>query len=107
MYNRLHNYAILQLVNQIHNNFEQNNFTLEVFINLSKGFDTVDHNILNKKFEINGTVGKTLQWLKNYLNNRKQYIQINKEEKKNLSSPAELRRLQLPHFYAKKYYIYF
>ena len=74
---------ILQFVDQIHNNFDQHNFTLEVFIDLSKAFDKVDHNILLKKLEINGTVGKNLQWLKKYLNNRKQYIQINNEEKAN------------------------
>ena len=43
--------------------------------------DFVDHNILLKKLEINGIVGKNLKWFKNYLNNRKQYIQINNEEK--------------------------
>ena len=37
-------HAILQLVDQMHNNFEQNNFTLGVFIDLSKALDTVDHN---------------------------------------------------------------
>ena len=46
--------------------------------------DFVDHNILLKKLEINGIVGKNLKWFKNYLNNRKQYIQINNEEKTNL-----------------------
>ena len=79
-------HAILQLADQMHSNFEQNNFTLGVFIDLSKAFDTVDHNILLKKLEINGIFGKNLKWFKNYLNNRKQYIQINNEEKTNLLS---------------------
>ena len=34
--------AILQLANQITNNFDQNKFTLGEFIELSKAFDTVD-----------------------------------------------------------------
>ena len=42
------------------------------------------NNILLEKSEINGIVGKNLQWFKNYLNNRKQCIQINNEEKRNL-----------------------
>ena len=77
-------HAILQLVDQIHNNFEQNYFTLGVFIDLSKAFDTVDHNILLKEIEINGIVGKNLKWFKNYLNNRNQYIQVKNKEKTNL-----------------------
>ena len=38
----------MQLVDQIHNNFEQSGFVLGAFINLSKAFDTVDYNILLK-----------------------------------------------------------
>ena len=53
-------HTILQLVDQIHNNFKQNNFTLGVFINLSKELDTVDHNILFKKFEIMELLVRTL-----------------------------------------------
>ena len=39
-------YAILQLVNQIAEAFSQVKYTLGIFINLSKAFDTVKHNIL-------------------------------------------------------------
>ena len=55
-----------------------------MFINLFKAFDTVNHNILLKKLEINGIVGKNLKWFKNYLNNRRQSIKTNNEEKTNL-----------------------
>ena len=71
-------HAVLELVEQIQNNFEPNNFTLGAFIELSKVFNTVDDNILLKKLDINGIVSKNLQWFK-YLNNRKQYIQTNNE----------------------------
>ena len=55
-----------------------------MFIHLYKAFHTVDHNVLLKKLEVNGILGKNLNQFKIYLNNRKQYIQINNEEKPNL-----------------------
>ena len=38
-------HAILQLVEQINQSFEKNEFTLGEFVDLSKAFDTVDHQI--------------------------------------------------------------
>ena len=35
-----------QLADQIHELFENDNYTLEVFIDLRKTFDTIDHAIL-------------------------------------------------------------
>ena len=42
-------HAIVQLVDQINSNFEKGQYTLGVFIDLSKGFDTVDNKILIAK----------------------------------------------------------
>ena len=47
-----------------------------MFIDLAKTFDTVDHKKLLRKIEIYGIGRTTLKWFKNYLTNRKQYIQI-------------------------------
>ena len=60
-------HVLLQLVYQIYESFKRNEYTLGVFIGLSKAFDTVDHNILLKKLEIHGISGTHLQWFRNYL----------------------------------------
>ena len=83
MYNRVYNYldfkdhlnekqfgfrrnnstehAILQLTRDITSSFEKGEYTLGVFIDLSKAFDTVDHQILIKKLQYSGIDGTALE----------------------------------------------
>ena len=42
-----------------------------LFFNLSKAFDTLNHNILVKKLDRYGIWGVAKYWLINYLSNRK------------------------------------
>ena len=42
-------HAIIDLVNNINDSFENQKYVLGVFVDLSKAFDTVDHTILIKK----------------------------------------------------------
>ena len=76
-------HAIAQLVDQIYELFENHNYTVGIFVDLSKAFDTVDHTILLKKLEIFGVTGANLVWFKSYLASRKQYICINNDNKAN------------------------
>ena len=69
-------HPLIDLVDNIYNLFNENKYTLRVFIDLSKAFDTVDHKILLKKLELYGVKGNVLNWFKSYLSNRKQYIEI-------------------------------
>ena len=45
-----------------------------VFIDLKKGFDTVNHDLLVKKIFFYGIRGTANAWLTNYLTNRNQYV---------------------------------
>ena len=76
-------HALLQLADQIYEPFELNEYITGVFIDLSKAFDTVDHNIMLKKLENYGISGTHDQWFRNYLSNRKQYIQFDGWQKTN------------------------
>ena len=41
--------ALLELVEEITTSLDNNKYTVGVFIDLKKAFDTVDHDILSKK----------------------------------------------------------
>ena len=55
---------MVHLVDKMFDSFEREQFTLGVFINLSKAFDTVDHTILLKKLKLYGITDKSLGWLR-------------------------------------------
>ncbi|XP_065658632.1 uncharacterized protein LOC136083154 [Hydra vulgaris] len=73
-------HAVIDLINYISDGFNNDCYTLGVFIDLSKAFDTVDHDILIEKLELYGVLNNNLLWFKNYLSNRKQYIVYKENE---------------------------
>ena len=66
--------ATLELVNHIYQHFENNEFTIGIFIDLKKAFDTVDHKILLDKAKFYGIWGPPLDWLTSYLSDRQQFV---------------------------------
>ena len=57
----------LQLVNQITEAFSRGKFTLGIFLDLSKAFDTVNHNILLEKLKAYRIQSENLKWFRSYL----------------------------------------
>ena len=51
--------------------------TVGIFMDLSKAFDTIDHNILLAKFSHYRFRGVSQEWFKNYLTCRKQFVSYN------------------------------
>ena len=69
--------AALDLINFITTGFDNKEFTLGVFVDLSKAFDTVDHSILLYKLRYYGIRGIAYNWFSSYLSNRKQCVGVN------------------------------
>lgn len=76
-------FALALLTEKITQSFEEGKFTIGVFLDFSKAFDTVDHGILFKKLEHYGIRGLALDFVKSYLRNRYQYVSINNINSKN------------------------
>jgi len=70
------NTAILDMVDQISQKMEQKHYSIGVFLDLSKAFDTIDHQILLEKLNIYGIRGVALEWISNYLSGRSQCVSI-------------------------------
>lgn len=74
--NRSVDTATFDLINAITKSVESKHFPVSLFCDLTKAFDLVDHKILLRKLEKYGIRGVALSWIKSYLENRKQFVEI-------------------------------
>ena len=69
-------YAALELVDRIITQMDKKEVPINIFLHLSKAFDTIDHTILLAKLRYYGIHDTALLLLKSYLKNRKQYVEF-------------------------------
>ena len=70
-------HVLIHLINRISLAIDPRETTVGVFLDLSKAFDTLDHQILFTKLEHYGIRDVALQWIKSYFSRRQQFVQIN------------------------------
>ena len=69
-------FAALELIDKILTRMDNKEIPINIYLDLSKAFDTLDHSILIDKLEFYGVEGVALDLFKNYLTNRKQYVEF-------------------------------
>ena len=70
-------HATLGIVNIIEDAIESNNYAIGVFCDLSKAFDTLNHDILLTKLHHYGIRNTEWKWFQSYLQGRCQYVELN------------------------------
>ena len=79
------NLATMELLTKILQAIDNKEYTIGVFLDLAKAFDTVTHEILLKKLEHHGLRGIALEWFENCLMNKKQIIKYKSEKSESLT----------------------
>ena len=80
--------AITQIYNKLCRNKERNMTSLLLCTDLNAAYDTVDHDILLKKLDHYGFKGKINNIMRSYLQDRKQYVQLDCFNSNIIKSPS-------------------
>ena len=71
------NLVTMELMTKILQAIDNNEYTIGVFLDLAKAFDTVNHKLLLEHYVIRGIA---LEWFTNYLTNRKQIVKYKQKK---------------------------
>ena len=69
--------ALIEFTDSVRRFLDDGNYVIGIFVDLTKAFDTVDHEILLYKLDRYGIRGHANDFLRTYLTNRFQYTVIN------------------------------
>ena len=84
--------AVLELIDRITQQLDTGTTPINVYLDLSKAFDTLDHNILLHKLKYYGIEGTALRLFESYLNERQQYVDFD-------GTPSNYNRILTGAFY--------
>jgi hypothetical protein len=76
--------AAIEIVDRILSEMDNNHVPISVFLDLSKAFDTLDHEILLYKLEYYGLENSAINLFRSYLSNRFQFVDIENVKSGNL-----------------------
>lgn len=68
--------AAVDFIESVVNSIESGKKVVGIFMDLSKAFDSVSHSLLIDKLAELKIKGPTLTWMKSYLTNRQQYVEL-------------------------------
>ena len=83
--------AVIDLTEAIYDSLNSKKHHVSLMIDLKKAFDTVNHNILLKKLQLYGIRGIGLDWIRDYLTNRRSYVALGKD-----SSGTKVTNIGIP-----------
>ena len=69
--------ALMSMIDKVSELLDKKEYVTGLYLDLTKAFDTVQHDILLKKLEHYGIRGIVNKWFSSYLSNRKQYVYVN------------------------------
>ena len=68
-------HAVLEIVDQVTSELDKGNLLVAIFLDLSRAFDTLNHDILLSKLKYYGFQQSALDWFRSYLFNRSHYVE--------------------------------
>ena len=69
--------ALIEFSDTVHRLLDEKNYVIGIFVDFTKAFDTVDHDIILSKLDRYGIRGHANDFFRSYLTNREQYTFVN------------------------------